>query len=97
MNTNGIISLDSPFTSYSANPLPLSGIQQIIAPYWADVDTRGTGQVFYRQTTNPSLLAKTSNTIKAVFPMSQNVKITNLVITTWDGVGYYPRGTNEVL
>ena len=28
--------------------------------------------------------------------MSQNVKITNLLVATWDAVGYYPKGTNKV-
>ena len=96
MNTNGIISLETPFNSYSSKPLPLSGIQRVIAPYWDYVDTKGTGDVFYRQTTDPGLLAKTSNTIQAVFPSSQKVAITNLLIVSWDAVGYYPRVTNKV-
>ena len=57
------ISLGSPITSYSSSPLPLSNTQQVIAPYWADVDARGTGKIFYRQTTNPSLLDKTTKLI----------------------------------
>ena len=28
--------------------------------------------------------------------MSQNVKITNLLVATWYAVGYYPKGTNKV-
>ena len=67
VNTDGVISLGNPIASYSSNPLPLTDTQQIIAPYWANVDTRGTGKIFYRQTTNPSLLDKTSNTIRGVF------------------------------
>ena len=96
VNTNGIISLNSPFTAYAPSSLPLSGTQQIIAPYWSQVDTRGTGKVFYQQTSDPGLLGKASNTIRAVFPLSQNVAITNLFIATWYAVGYYPRGTNKV-
>ncbi|XP_065894659.1 sushi, nidogen and EGF-like domain-containing protein 1 [Dysidea avara] len=61
----------------------------MVAPYWADVDTRGTGNVFYRQTTDPSLLARATSEIRAAFPRSINVTITNLVIATWDAVGYF--------
>ena len=97
VNTNGFISFDNPFTSHSPSPLPLGGTQQIIAPYWDNVDTRGTGEIFYRQTADPGLLAKTSNTIRGALPtLSQNAVITNLFIVTWDAVGYYPRGTDKV-
>ena len=96
MNTNGVISLDSPFTFASPSPLPLSGTYKIIAPYWGDVDTRGTGQIFYRQTTDPNLLDRASRDIQAAYPLVKNVVITNLFIATWDAVGYYNRQTDKV-
>ena len=96
VNINGIISLDFPFTSPSPNPLPLSGTNKIIAPYWGDVDTRGTGQIFYRQTNDPNLLDSVLRQIQATYPLSPNVTITNLFIATWDAVGYYYMGTDQV-
>ena len=96
MNTNGIISLDSPFTSSSVRSFPLNGTDKIIAPYWTNVDTRGTGQILYRQTTDPSLLARASREIQAAYPLSQNITITNLFIVTWDAVGYYYYGIDKV-
>ena len=69
---------------------------KIIAPYWADVDTRGTGQIFFRQTTDPSLLARALSEIKAAYPLSQNIAITNLFIVTWDAVGYYNNEIDKV-
>ena len=96
MNTNGVISFRYPFTSSFTTSLPLSGTYQIIAPYWADVDTRGTGQIFYRQSIDPDLLARASSEIQAAYPLSQNVTVTNLFITTWDAVGYYYRETDKV-
>jgi uncharacterized protein (TIGR03437 family) len=41
VNNNGNVTLDSPLDTYTANPLQDLG-QEIIAPFWADVDTRGT-------------------------------------------------------
>ena len=67
-----------------------------MAPYWADVDTRGTGQIFYRQSTDPSLLTRASNEVQAAFPDSDSIRITNLFIATWDAVGYYIRGIDKV-
>ena len=92
---NGIISLNSSFNSFSPRPIPLTG-PRFIAPFWSDVDLRGTGNVFYRQTKDPALLARATNEIKNSLPLSQNVIITNLFIVTWDAVGYYDRHTNKV-
>ena len=72
-------------------------MHKFVAPYWADVDIRGTGQVFYRETTDPSLLARASSEIRAPFNMSEDFEITNLFIATWDTVGYYAEGTDKVI
>ena len=96
VNDNGVISFGSRYNVRTPLSLPLNGTDKIIAPYWADVDTRGTGQVFYRQTTDPSLLARATTEIRAAFSNSQNVAITNLLIVTWDNVGYYYRKSDKV-
>ena len=87
------------YSSYSPLLLPLNGTdstEQIIAPYWADVDTSGTGQIFYCQSTDPSLLARATSEIQAAFPASENVTIQSLVIVTWHKVGYYNSNTDKV-
>ena len=76
--------------------LPLNEDIKLIAPYWADFDTRGIGQIYYRQTNNSALLARATNEIQMAFPTSQNVNVTNLFIITWDSVGYYNSGTDKV-
>ncbi|XP_065894677.1 sushi, nidogen and EGF-like domain-containing protein 1 [Dysidea avara] len=93
VNDNGVISFGSSFDDENTPlPLPLSGDDRIIAPYWADVDTRDTGHIYYRQTTKPNLLARASSEISALFP---NVDIMHLLIVTWDSVGYYVRNTDK--
>ena len=74
----------------------MSGSYRIIAPYWADVDTKGTGRIFYRQSSDPNLIAKATSEIRRGFPNSQNVTVTNLLIATWDAVGYYYRNSDKV-
>ena len=96
INDNGIISFVRHYNVRTPVSLPLSGTDKIIAPYWADVDTRGTGNIYYRQTTDPSLLARTTSEIRAAFPDAQNVTIKHLLITTWDRVGYYFNNTDKV-
>ena len=71
----------------------------IIAPYWSDVDIRplGGGNIYYRETSNASLLVTAENIIHSAFyPDYQDFSPTFLFITTWDHVGYYDRHTDKV-
>ena len=79
---------------YTPSSLPLDVIN-FIAPYWCDVDTSVTGQVYYRQTNDPILLDRATNDIQSVL-LSDNVVITNLFIVTWNAVGYFHRNTDKV-
>ena len=69
---------------------------RFIAPYWANVDLTVTGQIFYRQTNDTALLARSTREIQAAFPSSQDINITNLFVVTWYGVGYYRGHTDRV-
>ena len=93
MNNNGIISFNAPVGAYTPEPFPLESTP-LIAPYWADVDTRGTGIVRYRQTSDPALLARARDDVSCV---SQKIFIpTFLVIATWDHVGYFESHVDKV-
>ena len=81
---------------YEPNLPQLSSTPLFVAPYWADTDIRGTGEVFYRQTTNEILLAEVASDLQTAFPEFQNVTITNLLIVTWNAVGYYNMKTDKV-
>ena len=96
VNDNGVISFNSRYNVRTPLSLPLSGTQQIIAPYWADVDTRGTGQILHRQTTNATLLSRATREIRAAFSDSENVTIQSLLIATWNNVGYYFNNADKV-
>ena len=94
VNENGVISFNHPYNVRTPLSLPLIGTQQIIAPYWADVDTRGTGEIFYRQSTDPSLLARASREIRRDFSLIYNIK--HLLIVTWNAVGYFRKHVDKV-
>ena len=70
--------------------------QGFVAPYWADADLTATGQVFYRQTNDSALLARSTREIQEAFPSSQTMTITSLFIITWYGVGYYNHHSDRV-
>ena len=44
LNTNGNITFAAPLGTFTPDPFPISN-QPMLAPYWADVDTRGTGAI----------------------------------------------------
>ena len=96
VNNNGDISFTGPISTFTPQAFPLSGNLQLIAPYWADVDTRGTGSVWYRQTTDTQLLARARDEIRAAFINQASFNPTSLFIATWDHVGYYNRRTDKV-
>lgn len=45
INNNGNITFNAAVGSYTPEPFPIAN-QPMIAPFWADVDTRGTGNVY---------------------------------------------------
>ena len=96
MNTNGVISFNSPIYHYTPQTFPRNVTDEIIiAPFWADVDIRGTGNIGYRETRNPDLLQRANNDIRRAFP---TIRFSSeyLFIATWDHVGYYYRRVEKV-
>ena len=96
VNNNGAISFQTPVSQFTPDSFPLSGDLELIAPYWADVDTRGTGTVWYRETTEQVLLDRAESDIQAAFISQGNFVPTYLFIATWDRVGYFNRRTDLV-
>ena len=85
VNTNGILSFRSRFTSPFRRSFPFFSVP-LIAPYWDNVDTRRFGNVFYRQTTDTNLLTRARNQLQELFPSAGNFTPTYLFIATWDRV-----------
>ena len=95
VNNNGIISFNTSYVYYNPTPFPVSGTN-VLAPYWADFDTRPHegGTVFYRETTNSTLLKRASVDVQNAF--ASTFFATHLFIATWNATGYYSLNTNEV-
>ena len=87
---NGVISLQQRFLFHrTPQPLPLTENFKIIAPFWADVDRRRSGQMYHRQITNETLLSRATREIRGAFPMYQNLTIDNMLIVTWSDVAHF--------
>jgi len=90
-----VISIGRPYYLRHPLPLPLNSVT-LVAPFLADVDTRRSGQIFYRQTTDADLLIRATSEIRTAIPSSDNVTIKALLIVTWDAVGYNSLNIDKV-
>ena len=95
MRDNGIISFDASSIRSSPSNFPYSFVR-FVAPFWANIDLRGIGEVFYRHTTDPSLLKRVTNEIRTAFPQYFYVTMKSLIIATWYKVGYYEGHDDKV-
>ena len=86
VNTNGIISFQIPFTEFIPQRFPLNYFIPLIAPFWDDVDIRRFGNIFFRETSNTTLLQRACNQLQELFSSSDNFTPTTLFIATWDRV-----------
>ena len=99
ISVNGAIFFGQSNTDYVRNQLfPLDGGRRFVAPFWADVDTSASGNVWYRVSTLQAVLNRASMQIRAAFPFEQPVFTpTELVIVTWEDVGYFDSKSDKVL
>ncbi len=90
VNNNGLLSINGGVSAWSGQPFPYS-TTPIIAPFWADVDTRATdgGTVWYRTAQDAPTLNAISAQIESAFTGTQNFTPRFASIATWDRVGYY--------
>lgn len=89
MNTNGVISFLRTVSTYTPDPFPLDGDRRLVAIFWADVDTRNGGKVWYRESTNRTMLERASQEVKDYFPRFFDFQAAWVFIATWDNVAYY--------
>ena len=78
------------------NSFPLGSGRKFAAPFWADVDTTNAGDVWYRQSTSQTMLDKANMQIRQAFPLQSPFTATNLIIATWDKVGYFDSKMDKV-
>ena len=87
VNNNGYISFGMDYRQWMPASFPIS--QTIIAPFWADSHTSCSGDVYYRETTANSTLAKVANGIQNSLSRSSDFYPSSVVIATWHQVKYF--------
>ena len=92
VNTNGILSFQSPYVAPLPQMFPFTGLP-LIAPFWDDIDITRFGNIFYRQTNDTTLLQRARDQLQELFPSSGNFTPTTLFIATWDRVAQFEGGS----
>ena len=92
INTNGNITFAGPLPTFTPNAFPVAN-QPMIAPFWADVDTRTGGGGLFGTCNGPG------DGVAVMGPACDNPPLGNngvwwylepgLMAVTWDSVGYY--------
>ena len=95
VNTNGILSFRQPFSSPFILQFPLFTVP-LIALYWENFDVRRGGNLFYRQTSNTTLLQRVQNQLQESFPSAGDFLPTRLFIATWERVRGFLRNFDLV-
>ena len=89
VNVNGGISFGQQISQYTPDCSPLPAHLRMIAAFWADIDTRSYGDIFYRQTTDAIYTRKISMEIQSALPQTGGINIKWLFIVTWVNVTHY--------
>jgi len=70
-------------------PTPISfpiDDEDVIAPYWTDIDITHTGNVFFRESIEIEILERITNEIKTANPRLTKFKAHWAFIVTWENV-----------
>ena len=63
----------------------------LIAPFWNILDIYRFGNIFYRETSNTTLLQRARDYLHNLFQSSGNFTPTILFIATWDRLAWFGR------
>ncbi|VDI63546.1 Hypothetical predicted protein [Mytilus galloprovincialis] len=92
VNTNGLISFRNSIYTFTPEPFPKIGVRIVLAPFWADIDTRRCGStcsIWYRESTELEDLIKATAEIRKYFPVMKYFNAKWTYIVTWFNVPSY--------
>ncbi|KAM5132226.1 uncharacterized protein ACMZJ9_019034 [Mantella aurantiaca] len=95
MDNNGILSFNESITARQPQGLPLSCGAPFLAVFWSDIDNSLGGDIYYRHTCDPELLALADSEINTYFQLYK-FNAQWMFIATWDQVPYYGSTSDKV-
>lgn len=89
MNNNGIISFLKEVSQFTPVAFPIAKDRCVVAAFWADVDNRRAGDVYYREATDPAVLRRATEDVRRSFPELPDFSATWVFIATWYRVTFF--------
>ncbi|XP_075363903.1 sushi, nidogen and EGF-like domain-containing protein 1 isoform X11 [Mycteria americana] len=89
VNNNGIISFLKEVSQFTPVAFPISRDRRVVAAFWADVDNRQAGDVYYRESTEQPILERASRDITQYFPEFPGFSAQWVFIATWYRVTFF--------
>ncbi|XP_061861642.1 sushi, nidogen and EGF-like domain-containing protein 1 isoform X3 [Colius striatus] len=89
VNNNGIISFLREVSQFTPVAFPISKDRRVVAAFWADVDNRRAGDVYYRESTEQPILERASRDIAQYFPEFPAFSAQWVFIATWYRVTFF--------
>lgn len=68
---------------------PIAKDRCVVAAFWADVDNRRAGDVYYREATDPATLRRATEDVRRYFPELPGFSATWAFVATWYRVTFF--------
>ncbi|XP_025009279.2 sushi, nidogen and EGF-like domain-containing protein 1 isoform X4 [Gallus gallus] len=89
VNNNGIISFLKEVSQFTPVAFPISKDRRVVAAFWADVDNRRAGDVYYRESQDRAILERATRDIARYFPEFPDFSAQWVFIATWYRVTFF--------
>ncbi|XP_061492670.1 sushi, nidogen and EGF-like domain-containing protein 1 isoform X6 [Rhineura floridana] len=89
VNNNGIISFLKEVSQFTPVAFPISKDRRVVAAFWADVDNRRAGQIYYRETKDRVILQRATKDIWQYFPEFPEFSAQWVFVATWYRVTFF--------
>ncbi|XP_058521199.1 sushi, nidogen and EGF-like domain-containing protein 1 [Ochotona princeps] len=89
VNNNGIISFLKEVSQFTPVAFPIAKDRCVVAAFWADVDNRRAGDVYYREATDAATLRRATEAVRRYFPELRDFTATWVFVATWYRVTFF--------
>ncbi|XP_074154067.1 sushi, nidogen and EGF-like domain-containing protein 1 [Sminthopsis crassicaudata] len=89
VNNNGIISFLKEVSQFTPVAFPISRDRCVVAAFWADVDNRRAGEVYYRESKEQPTLQRATEDIWRYFPELPDFSAQWVFVATWHRVTFF--------
>ncbi|KAJ3599858.1 hypothetical protein NHX12_033812 [Muraenolepis orangiensis] len=89
VNNNGLVSFLREVSQFTPVAFPIAGDRRAVAPFWADVDNRRAGEVFYRESRDRVTLGRATADVRTYYSEFPRFSATWVLVATWHRVTFF--------